>query len=243
MFYIYRYTYRGEVIYIGKTSRELYKRIEEHKSESKFVPYLAESVVDFFTTATSVEMDIYEKYYINIYSPRLNVVDMCGADFNFRLPEPHWQKFDEHIAATGKQQFAATQKAKKQAKQGNPARRQELETKLAELETAYSLLDNFEALLDTLFEAYVSEDFDEVDTVVYRWDMESYPLPDVIKIDGISYGCFTASRKCGCCMYENRMPAKTLRVFLKGGRGYVSKESLHLRQQILDIEYEIEKLS
>lgn len=82
-FFIYRYLICDEVIYIGKTKRDLKKRIDEHKLERKFMPYLAKAKIEYYETATEVEMDIHEKYWINVYMPKLNVVDKEGAKFSF----------------------------------------------------------------------------------------------------------------------------------------------------------------
>ena len=88
MYFIYKYVYRGEIIYIGKTKRDLSERIYEHSVELKFLPYLNESKIYYFELPTHVEMDIYEKYLINVYMPKLNVVDTDGARFNFKINEP-----------------------------------------------------------------------------------------------------------------------------------------------------------
>lgn len=238
MYYIYRYTYRGEVIYIGKTSRSLSLRINEHKRESKFLPYLAESEIDYFDVPTSVEMDIAEKYYINVYSPKLNVTDMCGAIFQFQLPEPKWKSYDEN---RWHENLYAN---KKQQTQEQDAATQVLRSKLSELERECMLLENFSALLELIFETYISGDVcREGRDVFYRWDMDAYPLPDAVCINGTYFGCYTVSSKCGCGYWENKIPAKSVAVFLEHGREYVTTEYQKIRGQILDLEYELERIS
>ena len=65
-FYIYKYVYRDEIIYVGKTKRQLIERVGEHANEQKFFRYLNEAKIYYFTVSTAVEMDIYEKYLVYI---------------------------------------------------------------------------------------------------------------------------------------------------------------------------------
>lgn len=38
--YVYKYVNNGEIIYIGKCDSKLIQRINQHKAEDKFKPYL-----------------------------------------------------------------------------------------------------------------------------------------------------------------------------------------------------------
>ena len=85
------------MIYVGKTKRDLQERIEEHKSDRKFMPHLAASKIEYFAVPTQVEMDIAEKYYINKYRPMLNVVDMNNATFPYTL-NYRWNDYTLYVS-------------------------------------------------------------------------------------------------------------------------------------------------
>ena len=58
-FYIYRYVYHGEIIYLGKTNRYLFYRIQEHKNEVKFMPYLSEVMIQYYEPGDIVIFVLY----------------------------------------------------------------------------------------------------------------------------------------------------------------------------------------
>lgn len=235
MFYVYRYVYNHQIIYVGKTKRDLCVRISEHKVERKFLPYLTADI-EYIVCKTHVEMDIYEKYYINVYSPILNVTDMCGASFDFKLPEQTWLPYQEH------QWFSEQQSRIPNMVSKIDPEIIRLQEEIEELESKLTVLENFEALLEKLFDDYINDNWDlRSGYVYYDWDMISYPLPDAIEIDGDTYGCYVASCDCGSGRWQNKIPERIARIFLKSGRDSYKKEYQQIRGQILDLEYELEK--
>lgn len=91
--YVYKFiNSNNEIIYIGK-SKELIKRISNHihlpkecYSETKQILCAKLNNVD--------EMSIYERYLINVYSPKYNKQYNNGSKFIFTLPQLEWEEFD-----------------------------------------------------------------------------------------------------------------------------------------------------
>lgn len=238
MYYIYKYVYRGEIIYIGKTKRDLSERIYEHSVELKFLPYLGESKIQYFELPTQVEMDIYEKYFINIYMPKLNVVDTDGAVFSFQIKEPKWKEF------TGKQEKQFQDKTLSVFPANNiDVKKQKLQHRLQELESQENKLQNFESWLELLFDQYIETGLDvRSGYVYYIWDMDANPLPDIIIINDKNYSCFVSSKCIGPGKYENKILEQTLREIMADGKEYYKAAYRQVRAEILDIEYQIERL-
>lgn len=235
MYYIYKYVYRGEIIYIGKTKRDLSERIYEHSVELKFLPYLNESKILYFELPTQVEMDIYEKYFINIYMPKLNVVDTDGAVFSFQIKEPKWKEF---IGKSFQNKVSPASPANK-----TDMKRQQLQHQLQELESRANELQNFESWLEWLFEQYVETGLDiRSGYVHYIWDMDANPLPDIVTINDKNYSCFISSKQICPGKYENRISEKILREIMADGKEYSEAAYMQVRSEILDIEYQIERL-
>lgn len=235
MYYIYKYVYRNEIIYIGKTKRDLSERIYEHSVELKFLPYLNEAQIFYFTLPTQVEMDIYEKYFINVYMPKLNVVDMDGAEFAFVIKEPIWTRYIEKQQTV---QMSVTRPlSKREIKQ------QELQEQLDLLEQQVAIWDNFDAFLELLFDQYVTTGWDvRSGYVYYIWDMDAYPLPDGVRIDHDTYMCFSISRKIAEHQYENKVSEQVAKILMQQGRDSYKQTYQQLRGQVLDLEYQLERI-
>ena len=90
--YVYKYVYNNEIIYIGKNDTDLETRINQHKLEEKFIPYL-KSDICYIELANSIMSDVVESELIRRYKPKLNVAkmsDWSGLDF----VEPEWKVFN-----------------------------------------------------------------------------------------------------------------------------------------------------
>lgn len=78
-YYVYKYVVDNEIIYIGLTN-DISRRIAEHASgeglEEKFLPYLSECEIYYHECGNDVEMRSLEKLLINMYKPKLNIIDM-----------------------------------------------------------------------------------------------------------------------------------------------------------------------
>ena len=66
-FYIYKHILNNEVVYIGKTINM--KNRQKQHSKDKFW-FSDDLVIEYTEVTDSMIMDIYEKYYINKYSPK-----------------------------------------------------------------------------------------------------------------------------------------------------------------------------
>lgn len=231
-FYIYRYVYHGEIIYLGKTNRNLYYRIQEHKNEVKFMPYLSEVKIQYYELKTQVEMDIAEKYWINVYSPILNVVDMDGATFNFTLPEPCWKTYDD---AMFRQMIADASYASKMD-MPNP-----LQSRLDELESEYTKYENALALLEYLFDMYTTVGLDARGSYVYyHWDMDSNPLPYSFEYNHNVYSFFVSSTK-KLHTYENKILWSVCETLMFHGKDALKQKQISLRGEIIELETQIER--
>ena len=89
-YYIYKYVYNDEIIYIGKTNVCLVNRIDCHAREEKFKGYLDDCQIFYFECKNSAETTIMECYLINKYKPILNVSMKYSDNLNIDIPEPEW---------------------------------------------------------------------------------------------------------------------------------------------------------
>lgn len=173
MYFIYRYVDQrdNQILYVGKTKRNLRDRIIEHENEIKFLPYLNIAKIQYYTVSSHVEMDIHEKYWIHVTQPKLNVVDRYAAEaavaLGVQLQEIRWRDYDPitipHDVFT---------KAVPVMTYG---------------ESEYDRLDqeyiNAETFLEYSFEQYISEIAECADARFgFHWDLTAYPLPAAIPV-------------------------------------------------------------
>lgn len=96
-YFVYKYVYHNDVIYVGKTDN-MKRRVDEHASgqglEAKFLPYLHESDIYFHECCNEVEMSALERLLINQYKPILNVKDVTAGDSTVTI-EIDWQYYIE----------------------------------------------------------------------------------------------------------------------------------------------------
>lgn len=238
MYFIYKYVYRDEIIYIGKTKRELSQRVYEHTMELKFIPYLHEVKIYYFTVSTHVEMDIYEKYLINKYAPKLNVVDMDDANFSFVIQELPWILYSD-----GRTVCVALEKPVCRQVHALEKKKQDLQSRLDELELQASKLENLDVWLDWFFDQYIADGWDARNGFVhYIWDMDSYPLPDAVTVDAGTYACFTVSKFIADGIYENRLSFDAALYLIQNGRGLFKEAYQSVRMDMLDLEHQLEHL-
>ena len=92
--YVYKYVNNGEIIYIGKCDSKLIQRINQHKAEDKFKPYLDTCKIYYAVLANATMSDVVESELINKYKPRLNIAKMSEwAGLGFE--EPKWVEYAE----------------------------------------------------------------------------------------------------------------------------------------------------
>ena len=73
-YFVYKYVYKNEIIYIGKTTN-LKRRVKDHLLDPSFSPYLTDRKnlsVFYFDCSCKEVMDIFEKTLIIYYKPILN---------------------------------------------------------------------------------------------------------------------------------------------------------------------------
>lgn len=97
---LYKYVFHDEIIYIGMSKDDISRRIKEHASESKFVPYLKECKIFFAPfTRNNHLIKAYETLLIDEYCPILNVsekpVIRSGERFDSILPALKWYEYNE----------------------------------------------------------------------------------------------------------------------------------------------------
>ncbi len=96
---LYKYVYDGQIIYIGKSNNSIKSRINGHKKERKFQPYLDKAMIYFCLLPNSAETDIMEKALINHYKPILNVdLNRPGFSNLIHIEEPIWKIYHDDLA-------------------------------------------------------------------------------------------------------------------------------------------------
>lgn len=98
-FYIYKYVYENEIVYIGKTIN-LNQRIKEHSREKKFQS--EKFNIYYFLCSNQNQMDYYEYILINKYKPALNVINKKRFE-EFSFTEPTWIKYDKNTVLITKE--------------------------------------------------------------------------------------------------------------------------------------------
>lgn len=92
--YVYKYIYNGEIVYIGKNDTDLITRINQHKSEEKFAPYLSSDIY-YMSLNNEHDTDLMETLLINKYKPLLNVAKKSNYELGIIFIEPEWKKYRE----------------------------------------------------------------------------------------------------------------------------------------------------
>lgn len=90
---VYKYVYKGSIIYIGKTNSSLKNRVRAHEKEKKFIEYLNDAKIYFVELKNKAETSFMEKCLINKYRPILNITDVYNSDFKINIDEPEWTEF------------------------------------------------------------------------------------------------------------------------------------------------------
>ena len=99
--YVYKYVLNDEIIYIGKTDRDLESRINEHGVPGDNIPKSAwheinKSDIYFIKLPNATMSDVVESELINRYKPKHNkakMSDWCGIPFE----EPQWEKYEKPV--------------------------------------------------------------------------------------------------------------------------------------------------
>lgn len=71
-YYIYKYVYDGEVIYVGKTDSDLNARIRSHAAEFKFQKYIDKANIFYYECKTPHILRYWK--FITLTSTNLNLM-------------------------------------------------------------------------------------------------------------------------------------------------------------------------
>ena len=93
---VYKYVYKGEIIYVGKSNYSVSQRISEHKKEAKFKPYIGCQIY-CAKCKNPAHTTILEAYLIDKYKPILNVSMKYSEKLDISIPEPVWIDINSFI--------------------------------------------------------------------------------------------------------------------------------------------------
>lgn len=95
--YLYKYIYKGDIIYIGKTNDNLERRIFSHINEDKFLPYIKEAEIYVMKLSNCTEVNALEMLLINKYRPILNCADKYDEITNIKFEELPWNTYQSYL--------------------------------------------------------------------------------------------------------------------------------------------------
>ena len=95
--YVYKYVYNDEVIYVGKTDRNLVSRLNAHGKKGDNIPESAfneinNSTIYYSRLQSATQSDLYETELIRRYKPKYNKAKTTEWD-GIILPELYWKVY------------------------------------------------------------------------------------------------------------------------------------------------------
>lgn len=87
--FVYKYVYKGRIVYIGKVDSGLQRRIDEHAEEDRFRAY-PDAEIFCMELNNAAETTCMELLLINKYKPVLNIKDKYPETLSIRFDEPSW---------------------------------------------------------------------------------------------------------------------------------------------------------
>ena len=95
-FFLYRIYYDNRIVYIGRTTQPLTRRLYQHMNKPanliKLNPLLVDKV-EFAECCSEADMCLYEVYYINLLHPELNEDAKAEDELTLSLPPLNWSVF------------------------------------------------------------------------------------------------------------------------------------------------------
>lgn len=82
-----------KVIYIGKTTQGLNKRVFQHKRDKKWFSEVQK--IKYINCQDKLEMDIFERFYISKLKPKYNIVDTQYNIPNINCHHDKWEEYKE----------------------------------------------------------------------------------------------------------------------------------------------------
>lgn len=190
--YVYKYVYDGEIVYIGKNDTNLETRINQHKLEEKFKPYLKADIY-YIELANSIMSDVVESELIRRYKPKLNVAkmsDWSGLEF----AEPEWKLFKPMRKKT-------VNLSRKNKTTSNRPSRKDIRIKTCELMSKYYCA----WILENISKVVESEEYYEIKIPISKDDPEhEYCVPPYIKVK-------KSGKSLGYCCGDDRYVTYTFR--------------------------------
>lgn len=114
-YYVYKFLNKdGDIIYIGKTQKLKNRMMQQHFTLNSHLysgVYFQTEKVMAAELISHEEMDIYERYLINIHSPRHNTRMKNNDAFSFELPALNWEEIPFSTSKMEKQLMREIEKA------------------------------------------------------------------------------------------------------------------------------------
>lgn len=82
----------GHVIYLGRTTQDLNKRIGAH-GHLPLDCYKRTEKIEYAECNSMSDMCVYESYYINMFKPEFNLESKCSDALSIELPELKWNTY------------------------------------------------------------------------------------------------------------------------------------------------------
>lgn len=89
--YVYKYIHpKYKWLYVGKSDTNLRGRINAHKTEHNFKPFLKECEIYYIQLDNKAQSKAVESYLIDKYKPHLNTADKYEGESNLDMMLPEW---------------------------------------------------------------------------------------------------------------------------------------------------------
>lgn len=159
-FIIYRIFYGNILAYVGQTAQPIARRLQKHFFAAVHIRKLDPREVTRIEVAHCIsraDMNIYERYYIELFKPPLNALAKDSDELTVRLPDLVFEDVDIPLLDKWRQKISEKEEAERQAKKASSEKFLE-HRRLRQMKNAGELSDDeYWAKSDAIEEA------DEVD--------------------------------------------------------------------------------
>ena len=148
--YVYKYEHPDYPwLYVGKSDVNLKGRIDNHKKENKFKPYLNDATIYYIELSNKAQSKFIETYLIDKHKPLLNVADKYEESSCFEMNMPEWKLYSDFIennmlskAIHKKEKIKTTYDNKKYKSSNDKYHQKRLLYKLHECRISYYIAEN-----------------------------------------------------------------------------------------------------
>lgn len=119
-FTIYRIYYGDDIVYVGQTAQPLQNRLRGHFFKARMMRVIDIELVSKIENAvcpTQADMNVYERYYIELLKPMLNSADKDWDELTVRLPELAFQPYDPPLMEKWRKRIALQDEKEAQSKE------------------------------------------------------------------------------------------------------------------------------